>query len=454
VTSRRDAFYAERDRRTLQYGGVDDALELPVLIVVGADVAATRAGQIAALALVNMVARVHRRIGLVVPDAPLLAHSLIPVPDFPIGMISTARAINPVLDLYLGSDIDAQSFVASIGLGADVPTNLDVYLDWHGGRGSISDAWLPGESDPDSVFGAATAAVLGSAALFRLSHGQPVYHARFNPLELIDGDAAGTRDYPGPIDVGDVLVVGAGAVAAGLMYWVSELGVHGTWDIVDGDFAELHNTNRCLTMTAEDAGWPGGTRTTKSISKAASVARMAGGRASVEWYQQWQPDHQERHDLVLPLANGPDLRTLIAQRGEPVLLHATTSGNWTAELHRHRPDRDDCPSCRIPDTARPQLACATGPAVVEEPDSPDAALPFLSAAAGLMLAATLADFPDATAMTQSSNHWRLDLTLTGKLLWLPLQHPPLEGCRQHIQSGHIRHQVQGAEPRRWDHLDR
>jgi hypothetical protein len=45
VTSRRDAFYIERDRRTRQYGGTDDALERPVLIVVGTDAARTAPGR-------------------------------------------------------------------------------------------------------------------------------------------------------------------------------------------------------------------------------------------------------------------------------------------------------------------------------------------------------------------------------------------------------------------------
>jgi hypothetical protein len=72
------------------------------------------------------------------------------------------------------------------------------------------------------------------------------------------------------------------------------------------------------------------------------------------------------------LANGRDVRTLVAQRGEPLLLHATTSPNWTAELHRHRPERDDCPRCRIPEDAVTDFDCSTGPETPEEPTSPKA----------------------------------------------------------------------------------
>jgi hypothetical protein len=453
VTSRRDAFYTERDRRTRQYGGTDHALERPVLIVVGPDVAGTRAGQVAALALVNMAARVHRRIGLIIPEAPLLARALVSATDFPTAAIRTARAINPVLDLYLEPEIEKHAFAASVGLGTDTDTDLDVYLDWDGGLGVLATAPVPSPAlDPASVFGAATAAVFGSAALFRLVHGQPVHPARFNPLDLVAGTEAGTRDHAGPIDVGSVLVVGAGAVATALLYWARELGTRGAWDIVDKDIAELHNTNRCLTMTAADAGWPDGEPTAIAVDKAVSAARAIGGEPHAEWYDRWQPHHEARHDLVLPLANGRGVRTLIAQRGEPLLLHATTSPNWTAELHRHRPDRDDCPTCRIPDTTNPEMDCATGPAVPEEPNSPDAALPFLSAGAGLLLAAALADLPNSAALTARVNHWQLDLTLTGQVL-RALRHPSREGCR-HVPTRNVRETIQTTDRRRWDSLDR
>ena len=223
MTSRRDAFYAERDRRTRQYGGTDNALERPVLIVVGSDIAGTRAGQIASLALVNMAVRVHRRVGLVIPDAPLRTRSLVPADDFRTAVIRTAYAINPVLDLYLDADIETKSFEVSVGLGAQTSGKLDLYLDWHGGLGTLATTPIAVPAlDPQSVFGAATAAVLGAAGLFRLVHGQPIRPARINPIELAADADAGTGDYTGPIDVGTILVAGAGAVTTALLYWARE----------------------------------------------------------------------------------------------------------------------------------------------------------------------------------------------------------------------------------------
>ena len=452
MNTRRAAFYAERDRRTRQYGATDEALERPVLIAVGPDIAQTRAGQIATLALINMAARVHRRIGLRISSAPLIASSLIPSSDLQDAAIQTALAVNPMLDLYLGPDIQDHPFAASIGLGLDLPRDIDVQLGWRGGLGCLATSQSPTQVlEPSSLFGAAASSVLGSAALFRLVHGQPVRSMLFNPVKLATGDDADAFDRIGPIDVGDVLVVGAGAVCNALLYWAREIGIRGNWDIVNGDTSELHNTNRCLVMTAAHAGWPDGEPTGAPLAKADIAAKAIGARHHVQWYDQWQPDHDGRHDLVLLLANARGARTLVTQRGEPLLLHATTSTNWTAELHRHRPSIDDCPACRIPDAAQPQMSCATGPAIPEQSNSPDAALPFLSAGAGLLLAATIANLDGSTALESRFNHWQLDMTLSGHPL-RSLQHVPRLGCT-HVQPRHIRHTFQSAEPRRWDCLD-
>ena len=72
-----------------------------------------------------------------------------------------------------------------------------------------------------------------------------------------EGDEADAApEVTGPLDVGDVLVAGAGAVGSCLLYWLREIGVVGSWDVVDGDIIKLHNTNRSLGFMAADAGWP------------------------------------------------------------------------------------------------------------------------------------------------------------------------------------------------------
>jgi hypothetical protein len=87
-----------------------------------------------------------------------------------------------------------------------------------------------------------------------------------------------------------------------------------------------------------------------------------------------------------------------------------------------------------------------------ESDSPDAALPFLSAGAGLLLAAALAGLPAIAVLDHRVNHWQLDLTVASRLL-RPLRHPPRDDCR-HQQTRHVPQAFQSIQPRRWNHLDR
>ncbi|NUQ98945.1 MAG: hypothetical protein HOY79_21080 [Streptomyces sp.] len=451
-TARR--FYAERDARTLQYGADTTALARPIAVLVATD-ATSRPAQVAALALVNMLARVHRRIHLVVPTDDLRARALVDARTLADAMVATVTSINPVLALTTArtpTSIPADAI--TIGIGTELPQQLDFYLGWHGGRGEIATAPCPASSttEEEHILGAATAACLAATMAFRAAHGNAVRPTRLNPLERTADEDAGTTSRTGPVDVGNVLVVGAGAVSQALFYWLREIGVVGQWDVVDGDLAELHNTNRCLGMTADDAGWPNALPHGELRHKAIITAELTGAQPHPHWYDTW-PNLADspRYDIVLPLANERDVRAQIAALGQPVLLHASTSPNWTAELHRHIPDRDDCPACRIPTAQTSSFLCGTGPANPTNPGSPDAALPFLSATAGLLLAASLLEIhKESQLITGRQNHWRLHLEL-GHRLWQSAIHLN-NGC-PHTLPPAARQILHASAPGRWGSID-
>lgn len=98
------------------------------------------------------------------------------------------------------------------------------------------------------------------------------------------------------------------------------------------------------------------------------------------------------------------------------------------------------------------MACSTGAARPKQPGSPDASLPFLSAASGLLLVVALLDLRgDAEILQGRVNHWRVHLELGAKL-WQKLPHPG-QGC-VHTLSSQVRRVLHQRAPRRWDHLDR
>lgn len=461
-------FYAERDARTIQYGGIERALQTEVNLVAD-DAGATRPGQVALLGLANMAARTHRRITVDVTRAPLLAAPMIPAATIEDAVAAMVCAINPAAVLTInGTRIDNNEIGevdrdrVSIALGADVAGHHDVWLGWLGGRGHLATRPVGcGGMDID-MLGAATAACLGAAALFHLSHGRNISPVVVNLAERISAIAddhqpfdtaasiggVGTESVVGPVDVGNVIIVGAGAVAHGLGWWTREWGHRGDWSVLDGDTADLSNTNRCMGMSAADAGWPAGLRGTQPRSKAKILAGMVGAEPVPVWFDQWSAGDPSRSDLVLVLANERGVRADIAALGEPILLHATTSRSSTAELHRHIPGIDDCPACRMPGNTSPRLACSTAP-VGPGPEPGDAALPFLSAAAGLMLMVALQQLVSGQELlTGRHNHWRLCFEQAVQLG----RSVHRRQC-PHTLPATARQQIQSSQPRRHDHLD-
>jgi molybdopterin/thiamine biosynthesis adenylyltransferase len=400
----RARFYDERDRRTVEYGIDPGFLEAQVAVMVSDEAAVSRPGQVATLALVNMLARTHRSIALVVPPSPLVAQTLVPGDDLQSVLVATARAI----DLFNRIEIAERppTETPCIGIGADLPPRLALYVGAEGAAATLADVPQPISPTDSTILGAGLGASLAAAdLLYLVTSGRSPYPRRVSVWSFGEGGAADPGpDVIGPLDVGSVLVAGAGAVGSCLLYWLREVGVMGSWSVVDGDVIKPHNTNRSLGFVAADAGWPAG----DGAPKAERAAALIGATAHVEWYDEWIATHQSpRPDLVLPLANDRGVRRLIGQRGEPILLSATTSPHATAALHRQIPGRDDCVDCRFPDTTVPKFECSTGTVESTEGTSTDAALPFLSATAGLLLAAGLLQLQAGTIAGRAENQWTL-----------------------------------------------
>ncbi|MCX2934981.1 hypothetical protein ORI20_32485 [Mycobacterium sp. CVI_P3] len=182
-----EAFYRARDARTVQYGGDNRALETEIVLIGGA-VTTTRPGQVAVLAMVNMMARTHRRFTVSVPRAKLVAKSLIAASSLEEAVARTALAINPAAHLVVnGVRIDANAVstaaVSRISLGVDTASDADAHIGWSGGRGLVSTRRVDVGCEDTDVLGAATAACMGVHALFELSHGRGVHPCALNLAE-------------------------------------------------------------------------------------------------------------------------------------------------------------------------------------------------------------------------------------------------------------------------------
>lgn len=448
MTPEEARFYAERDQRGQQYMAAAELPVGPVGLEVGLDAAETAAGQLAALLLVNMLARVHRTLRIVVPDVPLIMPSVLAIGStLAAALNGMARAINPFIRII---DASGHNTMPSVGMGAQISAEVDAYLLIEGWRGGLSQTPTAVVDGDEALLGAGAAACIAAAFLFHRCRGRSPEPRVVSLWSFEAGlNAPGPR-VSWPLDVGSVLVVGAGAVGSGLTYALSSVGAAGSWTLVDPDMARLHNTNRSLGMTAADVGWP---EATVGAPKAVIAAHLLGDRASscVGSYRDWLAVHpDDRPDLVLPLANADGVRPAVMSRGEPVLIHATTSPYWTAELHRHIPDVDDCIPCRLPETSEARLTCSEGPVDPEDATaSADAALPFLSGAASWMLLAGLVQLALGELPKHAANHRRLHLDFGHRLI-TSSRWSCARGCRG-VLPADVRRRVQRGA--RWEVVD-
>lgn len=431
-------FYRERDRRTRDLIGSTKPLLTPVGVSVGPRAAETLTGQVAAAALIELVARLHRTVRIDVPDVSVALPYGTEQSTLPDHLIALADAIDPCGDHQIGSVRDLPSVVVGDGHGSRYLSAIGAT----GATGTASGAWCDGTA---SLVGAAVAACLGAADLLHIVSRRPT---RDVSLSLWDCTEATTWTGPstvGNVDVGDVAVAGAGAVASALAYWLRTFGVTGHWQFIDADIVKVHNTNRSMLFLPEHAGWPNG----QPEKKALIVASAIGADHVDRWYHEAMPGTE--FDLVLPLANEFDVRHYIGQRGDPLVVHATTGRDWESQLHRHIPGRDDCIDCRFKDIRPAAFECSTAvSAPVEDPagSAPDATLPFLSAGAGLLLAASLQRLTEEGHWPTTSNEWGWR--------WLGGKSPLRAGtrscaptCRSHVSPQIVR---EGSADQRWRRL--
>ena len=124
---------------------------------------------------------------------------------------------------------------------------------------------------------------------------------------------------------------------------------------------------------------------------------------SLDQVREWQRRGAGSPDFVISAANERNVRQIIEEFPPPFQIYGTTGTNSISAMIRHEIGVGACSCCLFPPTDEiPQTKCATGHLLTNESDEPvDAALPFLSFAAGLMAAceivkSNLSDYPFTT----------------------------------------------------------
>jgi molybdopterin/thiamine biosynthesis adenylyltransferase len=415
------------------------------VVALGGD-AHCEAGHALATCLFNTLARAHRHVSLCgPPDEPLRCRSAFAHRTLGEATVGLARAINPFIVAELAAP-PVDGFVIGIGAvtHADLRVGADGFLATAGPHARLVNR-------PASVWGALLAACLAAASVFHRAARRPgaLLQGEFSLWELgAPGGADGPLD-PGPLDVGRVLQAGAGAVGCGLDLALATIGLRGDWTIVDGDFVDITNLNRQALFIAGHTGWPIGPATSKAetCGRRLRSATDVHLTTSSRWYGEEPHVVDAAYDVILALANEHGVRGALQARQPTLLLHATTSARWSAQTHRHVSGHDDCIECRI-QPAAPVMKCSTG-TVSAAGESSDASLPFLSMAAGVLLAAMLARLQHGALMETPTNQFILDLAEPSP--WQEtVSASCVEGCSVRLPA-QLRREIDAAS--RWLHLD-
>jgi hypothetical protein len=232
----RDEFYRQRDLRSNAVLGRRVNADVAVHVVVDSAACRSVTGQVLLFALANQLVRVHRNVSfhLATPDQPLLAETIFGGRTLGEVTLSGARQIDPFGSFELSAQ--ARDGAIGIGIGAVLPRGLDWYLGAEGANALLDHTPLPLDvANAGTMRGAALASCLGAAAVFRSIHGLPIAPRTLSAWTFAEGvGTAGPADLT-PVDVGRVLVVGAGAVASALAYWLYVFGARGSWSVIDAD---------------------------------------------------------------------------------------------------------------------------------------------------------------------------------------------------------------------------
>lgn len=380
-----DAFYALRDNRINVYGDVD-ARYTQTRVHVTADpaIVVTPTGRTMLGVSANLLSRWCRTVSFDVP-ADGMDEILAKMRDAdPFGRFNLVEG-DPRADLrlHIGANFSGNP------QGATVISAQGWYAAVRrAGAGHLDSC------DGSVVVGAAAAAVLGGAQLFRDAVDAADLYSPDFLFDAFLGAPAVTlveRDFDRawqPPPTLDLLMLGAGSVGSASAYFLTQLNILANVDISDADIVKVENFSRSPLF---------GKSTYLAFKPSAVASSLAGTTIAVTPINTWWDEHTGanvgKYDIVLPLANERGIRWNVQSSVPPLMIHASTGGSWNVNFGRHIPGRDDCLADRFSafmDAERAPMACAQGEVEVAPAVKIDASLPFLSFWAGFLVAADVA----------------------------------------------------------------
>lgn len=377
----------DRDDRTLRYAERCLDANRWIIFTADSDYASSYEGQIALLTAANLLGRMSPSIALGFTD--VCVHSNLPWSGCSLHSVILAqmRSADPFtrvcsrtsqpgdyrLHFGRGSDSDSDSLVIH-GCG------------WNAYFGTGSSPLT--DDQQTNPIGAALAAILAVSQLFVHNLNIPAKRYVLNALTW-QSDAI-TESFPvSNSDLGHICVVGVGSVGTAALYFLALANRSFKSTLIDMDRVKLQNLDRSPIFANDDVGLLK-VEATRNFLRSAGFTDVQIDSQPLHKSELWIKRSSGTPDILISAANEMNVRYHIEAQYPPIQLYGTTGRNWQASIIRHIPLVESCSCCLFPDEIPiAAMACASAPLHYdfEGANRVDAALPFLSFAAGLMTAA-------------------------------------------------------------------
>jgi hypothetical protein len=433
------AWRAERDSRSLRYAGRVLDPDKWVLLRADSAYAARYDGQVAILVAANLFGRMTPALALEIPAVPIVE----PLPgagaDLRSFVLERLFAADPFgrFDTREGRDGDYVLHLGCTGAASIV----------HGSGWNLYAGPAPSPLADDEAanpIGPAMAVILAGAEAFRSALLHPPKF-QLNGLTWDEGIAPPTAaPLPAALAPGALWFVGIGSVGTAILYILSLATRQFSARLFDMDSVQVHNLDRSPLFLARHVSWKKVAAVAEYLS-GIGMADVAAEPVALDEAATWQDRQTGVPDLLVSAANERNVRAVIEAAYPPLQIYGTTGRNWQAAVIRHIPLEDPCSCCLFPEVAHAPTACATGS--VSQGGSgaqADAALPFLSFAAGAMAAGEILK-RGLPGYPFTPN--RMILNTKPNIRTVPARISGRSGCLCQLRSTVVHRQMLGLLPR-------
>jgi hypothetical protein len=381
-------WYDKRDDRTMRYAGRRLDQQRRVCLRLSPADADSYAGQVCLFTAANLLGRMTPSITIdlpsqtgldVVPPLPGAGRALGEV------MLERMQPLDPYNQFHLGC-ARPDDVLVQIGREGTGPV---IHGSGWGAYVGPSPSPLPRSAEPNP-FGPGFAAIIAMAHLFIHDFTLPTVPMLFDTLHWQSTQTRPSGSTPEVnLDLGDLWVIGTGSVGTSLLYFLTLFTRNFDTVLIDMDEVKVENLNRAAIFGVPDVGQKKVVATAKFLNSL-GVRSVRTEVAALHESAIWTNRQEGTPDIVVSAANEMNVRYNIEQACPPIQIYGTTGKQWQAALVRHIPFVDPCSCCLFEPEHSTATACASAPIKSKNgEDQIDAALPFLSFAAGLMAAAEI-----------------------------------------------------------------